>query len=524
MGLLDNDPYVQYRGTILPLLNRAVTDPYDDISEYEQTELAVPGLLYEPVRSMALAGGMLTGRVPYDERIITQAALDAPVLGGLLGTATRTLPEGQVLGAFVGSRAKSANKQALDQAILMRDRGASRDEIWNETGWFKDVDNNWKFEIDDSKSDINWITDVSGPPTKKSSDVLVHDELYAAYPAPEMSYQQLKDEMGKIKNTVDYYRVTQQSSGKQGYDKFTPKMAKDLPLLEERYKDLGRQRRNFEAGLADIPTYGGFSVDTLGSYLPATDAIYNYLPRKTRPKEFRSTQLHELQHAIQQREGFAKGGMPSQMKNKVINPQWTAWNKNKDVVEEMKAIKFSPEYQQQLRHMNNVWKEKYAPKLEMLEAKELKAKSAVEREKYYPLIDKIFDDFKKEEQLAPNYSRLVSLVKKHGLNPNKLDGPPKYLDADEAYKRLAGEAEARNVQTRIDFTPEERAAKPPWTTLDVPENELFVQFNANASPSPSLLIDRRSRPNTSLLPTPSYPVVDDFGTVLYNATTPDGYI
>ena len=43
------------------------------------------------------------------------------------------------------------------------------------------------------------------------------------------------------------------------------------------------------------------------------------------------------------------------------------------------------------------------------------------------------------------------------------------------YQRLAGEAEARNVQTRQDFTPEQRRAQAPWTTLDVPEDELIVR-------------------------------------------------
>ena len=44
------------------------------------------------------------------------------------------------------------------------------------------------------------------------------------------------------------------------------------------------------------------------------------------------------------------------------------------------------------------------------------------------------------------------------------------------YKRLAGEAEARNVQTRMDMTPEQRLAEPPWTTMDVPEADQIVRM------------------------------------------------
>jgi hypothetical protein len=49
------------------------------------------------------------------------------------------------------------------------------------------------------------------------------------------------------------------------------------------------------------------------------------------------------------------------------------------------------------------------------------------------------------------------------------------LDAFNQYQRLAGEAEARNVQTRRDFTPQQRREAAPWSTLDVPESELIVR-------------------------------------------------
>ena len=45
----------------------------------------------------------------------------------------------------------------------------------------------------------------------------------------------------------------------------------------------------------------------------------------------------------------------------------------------------------------------------------------------------------------------------------------------ELYQRLAGEAESRNVQTRLDWTPEQRRATPPWQSLDVPEGELIYK-------------------------------------------------
>ena len=51
----------------------------------------------------------------------------------------------------------------------------------------------------------------------------------------------------------------------------------------------------------------------------------------------------------------------------------------------------------------------------------------------------------------------------------------KKLSADEMYMRIRGEAEARNTETRRDFTDKERAEKPPWTTLDRREQDLLTE-------------------------------------------------
>lgn len=48
-----------------------------------------------------------------------------------------------------------------------------------------------------------------------------------------------------------------------------------------------------------------------------------------------------------------------------------------------------------------------------------------------------------------------------------------------AYRRLAGEVEARTVQKRMDYTPEQRAARPPWMDYDVPEDQQIVRFGGS---------------------------------------------
>jgi hypothetical protein len=64
-----------------------------------------------------------------------------------------------------------------------------------------------------------------------------------------------------------------------------------------------------------------------------------------------------------------------------------------------------------------------------------------------------------------------------GGNPGmfKYD-PASKLTPYEQYKRLAGEVEARNVQSRIDMTPEQRKATHPWETQDVPDIDQITNY------------------------------------------------
>ena len=101
--LLQYEGTIANRGGVLPLMRRVVPDiGGDDISEFEgPLELAAPGLLYDPLSSMAKVGAMATGDMKINPDIITSAAVDAPLMGSLLSGATGAVPKGAVLGANV---------------------------------------------------------------------------------------------------------------------------------------------------------------------------------------------------------------------------------------------------------------------------------------------------------------------------------------------------------------------------------------------------------------------------------------
>lgn len=147
------------------------------------------------------------------------------------------------------------------------------------------------------------------------------------------------------------------------------------------------------------------------SYDPVRDAIS--IGEQSYGK---STLLHEVQHAVQQREGFAAGGEPQM------------------------AIRTG--FEAQLAPL--------ARRLQMLQ-KEFASNGTLSREQGNEL-----------EWLVKVFSKNTELRR---ANAN---------EAIRNYRRLAGEVEARNVESREPFGAEVRRQLPPWMTMDTPiENQLF---------------------------------------------------
>lgn len=82
------------------------------------------------------------------------------------------------LNSFAGEKAITANVGKLDQAKAMLEKGADEVEIWQKTGWFKDKDGAWKFEIGDSNAKLNPNFQSGG----RLGELLEHKELFKAYP------------------------------------------------------------------------------------------------------------------------------------------------------------------------------------------------------------------------------------------------------------------------------------------------------------------------------------------------------
>ena len=82
---------------------------------------------------------------------------------------------------FAGRGSARADLGALERAQALEGAGKSQREIWAETGWYRDRDGQFKYEIDDSAS--AWKIDPkAGDWEGTVADALDHPALVGAYP------------------------------------------------------------------------------------------------------------------------------------------------------------------------------------------------------------------------------------------------------------------------------------------------------------------------------------------------------
>lgn len=158
--------------------------------------------------------------------------------------------------------------------------------------------------------------------------------------------------------------------------------------------------------------------------------------------EMQSTLIHELQHAIQRIEGFATGGSTRTAMEYLSSG--TPDSRFDDIsIKKQVALELSQK--------NNL---------------------GLTKEEVSSLIDNLEDDSYPEDKLQ---QQIDGLCAKHGITEDQLED---IYDMDrvwhEAYRRIAGEVEARNVQTRRRMTEDERRDTLASETEDVPRHNQIV--------------------------------------------------
>jgi hypothetical protein len=247
-------------------------------------------------------GDVVSNPMSSAEQVVNNANDRARVLNQLSaqtasqGIAGLTSPQGQQLanlysesynpaGIFIGAKAKIWNKANAEKFLDLEVQGLSPIEIWKKTGTFRTPDGVLKQEIPDNFARLR--ADFNAAIANKANDyksgiegeiggMLQHSELFKAYP----------DLLQNLRYTVN----------------------KQPDWLPES-----------AAGAQYSKTFGGKEKIST-STKTEEDAL--------------SKLMHELQHAVQTREGWQSGGLESQFRN---TPEMSAFDKYRALAGEVEA-------------------------------------------------------------------------------------------------------------------------------------------------------------------------------------------
>lgn len=306
--------------------------------------------------------------------------------------------------SYSGVRAKTANRSALQKAVEMRNQEKSNEEIRKETGWFVGMDGKWRFEISDADIRFDAEGDLQGKnknDVKTLADYISHDKLFEAYP-----------------------------------------------------------------DLAEVPVYfAEIQNGSYGSYSRGLDEITLNRSLMEDPKELLDTLVHEVQHAIQERERFAPGASKAYWNRRLEEGGDVRTRKEKQEVarlqkelDEMK--KSDPEFVADMEKLN-----KMAPSV---------SRGAIN----WDTLEQIEPDppewvaFDKErDQLEEKYGDRIYdwffLRDQIEMNRKNREWTP-----GELYYNTAGEIEARDSAARRTLTEAQRKEKTPNLGND---NTVFVE-------------------------------------------------
>lgn len=192
--------------------------------------------------------------------------------------------------SYAGELARTADSKSLARAEQMEESGASAEDIFRETGWFKGADGQWRFEIDDSKMEF-----------RRDGDVRLMEE------APYRRMQELSDKWA--------------ASFEKGGEELTEAESAELEALQDQYVDrVWEEKYELQDFLKHDALYRAYpklrhmslifrpmSIEDYGYYSPKDGAIVMNSDLIGAPE---NTLIHEIQHIIQSMEGFARGASP----------------------------------------------------------------------------------------------------------------------------------------------------------------------------------------------------------------------
>lgn len=273
--------------------------------------------------------------------------------------------------SLAGPRAEMSEPQKnfLKTAEAMTAAGKTSEEVRAVTGWFPGkYDGKMRFEVPDDE--VKSLTPPSERSRYRLAEIMDHKALFKVY--PELKDLQVRTDPSMKTNEASF----------------------------------------------SFDTFGRDSYVTLRSVMDGVDRT--------------SVLLHEIQHWIQNYEGFALGSSPGERQN---------------LLRARKRYEVSSSYPSDLKEVSDAIKAA-TKKLEAAIAEKV-------------TVDKLTEKYRRTDELRKEVSALKD--RKASIESGLV--PWEFANAE--YRSAAGEIESRDVQARQGFTPTQRREIPPYSSEDI---------------------------------------------------------
>jgi hypothetical protein len=326
--------------------------------------------------------------------------------------------------SMAGANARGADLNALEQAQEMKEKGKSDETIFRQTGWYAGADGKWRFEIDDSgmETDTKWKF-LRNPDARRYNELFETAYLYDDATEAELQELQIleKDLKGVRKSPLYLNEIVKHDKLFESYP--------ELRNVKVRFgADIGNREGTYQNG--EIVLRAGLKLE---------------------PEKLKRTLIHEIQHIIQEQEGFARGTNPGYW-DEMMQGGYSR-RRNDGRIERARK-----EY----RRIFDSAPEEFKDKVRKINRARLDGDyNAAES-----VIDEIYDS---------EYADLWSQLEDAEFEWRSDRGEE--MTAFDLYYNTAGEVEARDAEDRLSMTAEERRNRMPNRG---DENTVFAKFSASA--------------------------------------------
>ena len=355
----------------------------------------------------AIDGG--SGAIPAQEAQRTSSAIQKETSAA---SERKTGPPARF--SYAGRNANGANLESLREAQEMLSAGADMESIRKATGWHEGMDGKWRWEIDDSKMEYHRAGDAlfgRNHPEYAEQQRLEQKMLYGELTDTEQArLRALTETWGRERNRLSE-RVERGNARLED--------VLDHEELFRAYPQLRHVRVVFDETPKGV--LGSFSAE--GNQITISEEL------RDAPQD---VLIHEIQHAIQNAEGFAKGSNRQYWEEKLTNgdeiqskgfqeareklSQFQRYEANEEVLALRDRLEKAGELDDGFREYDRIWEE--------AERRGLDKKI----NEYYDLRENYYNQLHKPQRSVPS----------------------------ELYYNTAGEIEARDAANRRPMSSETR--------------------------------------------------------------------